>query len=77
MRGHVIYLARALNAHHGKQSPLALALGKDRKGWASIVLYALAVPLSMLHAWLGFAIYVGVAILWFIPDRRIEARLAP
>jgi uncharacterized membrane protein len=68
-------LARALVAHHGKQSPLALALGKDRKGLASVVLYALAVPLSLLHAWIGMAIYVGVAVLWFIPDRRIEARL--
>jgi uncharacterized membrane protein len=69
-------LARALIAHHGKQSPLALALGKDRKGVASVVLYALAIPLSLLHAWLGMAIYVGVAVLWFIPDRRIESRLA-
>ncbi len=69
-------LARALIAHHGKQSPLALALGKDRKGLASVVLYALAIPLSLLHAWLGMAIYVGVAVLWFIPDRRIESRLA-
>ena len=68
-------LARALIAHHGKQSPLALALGKDRKGLASVVLYALAIPLSLLYAWLGMAIYVGVAVLWFIPDRRIESRL--
>ena len=71
-----LLLARALIAHHGDSSPLALALGKDRKGVVSIVLYALAAPLSMLHAWLGMAIYVGVAVLWFIPDRRIEARLA-
>lgn len=71
-----LLLARALVAHHGKTSPLALALGKDRKGLVSIALYALAVPLSMLHAWLGIALYVGVAVLWFIPDRRIEARLA-
>ena len=71
-----LLLARALIAHHGAGSPLALALGKDRKGVVSIVLYALAAPLSMLHAWLGMAIYVGVAVLWFIPDRRIEARLA-
>ncbi|MET3130395.1 putative membrane protein [Oxalobacteraceae bacterium GrIS 1.11] len=68
-------LARALIARQGRESALALALGKDRKGMASIVLYALAIPLSMLHAWLGFAMYILVAVLWFIPDRRIETRL--
>ena len=68
-------LAHALVRHEGRASPLALALGKDRKGIASVVLYALAIPLSLLHAWLGFAVYVAVAVLWFIPDRRIETRL--
>ncbi|MDC8758044.1 TMEM175 family protein [Janthinobacterium fluminis] len=70
-------LALALVAHHGKDSSLALALGKDRKGLVSVAAYALAIPLSMLHAWIGVAFYVGVAVLWFIPDRRIESRLAP
>ena len=69
------FLAHALIAHHGKNSPLALALGKDQKGLASMFLYALAIPLSLWHAWLGFAIYTGVAIIWFVPDRRIEKRL--
>ena len=69
------FLASALIAHHGKNSPLALALGKDRKGATSILLYVVAVPLSLWHAWLGFALYTFVAILWFVPDRRIEKRL--
>jgi uncharacterized membrane protein len=68
-------LARCLIARHGKDSPLALAIGPDRKGIASIALYALAIPLSFVQPWIALAIYVGVAALWFVPDRRIEARL--
>lgn len=68
-------LARVLIAHHGRQSPLAQAIGKDHKGLISILLYGVAIPLSLFHAWMGLVIYVSVAILWFIPDRRIETRL--
>ena len=65
-------LSQALIAHHGRQSQLALALGRDRKGIVSMLLYALAVPLAFLSAVAAFAIYVLVAILWLIPDRRLE-----
>jgi hypothetical protein len=51
---------------------LAKAFGKDTKGRISIVFYALGIALSLWHAWLGVAIYVLVAIMWVIPDRRIE-----
>lgn len=57
---------------HGKESAFAKALGKDYKGFASLVLYALGVLLSFLNHWFGFSMYVLVAIIWFIPDRRFE-----
>ena len=69
-------LARALVAEQGAQSALAQALGKDRKGSLSVALYLAAIALSLLNAWAGFAIYVAVALLWIIPDRRIERQLA-
>ena len=69
-------LARALAAHHGKDSKLAVALGKDTKGKASVAIYAAAVPLSFVNPWIAFAMYIVVAIIWFIPDRRIERMIA-
>ncbi len=66
-------LARALTAHHGKESRLAVAIGKDFKGIISVIVYAVAIPLSFLNPWIAFALYALVAILWFIPDRRIES----
>ena len=65
-------LAHSLIAHHGKDSPLAAAFGHDYKGIVSVVLYAIAIPLSFVSTWLAMAIYVLVAAIWVIPDRRIE-----
>jgi uncharacterized membrane protein len=65
-------LSRLLIAHHGRESNLAVALGRDRKGIGSLVLYAIAIALSFFSAPAAFAIYVLVAAIWFIPDRRIE-----
>lgn len=69
-------LARVLIAHHGRDSKLAIALGKDYKGIASLVIYALAIALSFLNSWLAVALYIVVAVIWFIPDRRIEKTFA-
>lgn len=66
-------LAHSLIAHHGKDSTLAAAFGKDYKGMVSIALYAIAIPLSFVSTLLAMAIYVLVAAIWFIPDRRIES----
>jgi len=63
-------LARALTTHHGKDSKLAKAIGSDTKGIASVVIYAVAIPLSFVATWIAFALYVVVALIWFIPDRR-------
>jgi uncharacterized membrane protein len=67
-------LARAIIASEGPRSRLAEALGKDWKGKASIVLYAVAIPLAFFREWLADAIYAGVALMWLVPDRRIERR---
>jgi len=69
-------LSRMLIALHGQDSVLATALGQDAKGKLSLVLYAVAIPLAFIYAWLSCAIYVLVAIIWLIPDRRIENVLA-
>jgi uncharacterized membrane protein len=69
-------LSRTLIAHQGKDSALASALGKDYKGKASLVLYVLAVVLSFVNSWIAVGLYVLVAIMWLIPDRRIENALA-
>jgi uncharacterized membrane protein len=68
-------LARVLVARHGKDSTLARALGKDVKGIASIVLYVMAIALAFVNPWFACAIYVAVAIMWLIPDPRIEHRI--
>jgi uncharacterized membrane protein len=70
------FLAHCLTGIHGKDSTLAQALGSDRKGILSIVFYAIGIALCFVNPWLGFIIYVIVACMWFIPDKRIEQRLA-
>ena len=65
-------LTRALLAHHGAESTLAVALGSDFKGKISIALYASAIALAFAAPLASCAIYAGVAIMWIIPDRRFE-----
>jgi TMEM175 potassium channel family protein len=69
-------LTRALVALHGKDSTIAHALGRDFKGKISLAAYAAAVLLSLAAPWASCAIYVLVAVLWLVPDRRIESVLA-
>ncbi|MEJ2375937.1 MAG: TMEM175 family protein [Pseudolabrys sp.] len=61
----------------GAGSLLAQAVGRDRKGKLSIVAYAVAIGLSFVNHWLAAAIYILVALVWLVPDRRIEKVLAP
>jgi uncharacterized membrane protein len=68
-------LTQVLIARHGTDSPLAIALGRDWKGKLSLVFYAVAVPLAFFKSWIAFAIYILVAAMWLIPDRRIERNL--
>ena len=69
-------LTHALIALHGRDSVLATALGRDFKGKVSVVIYLVAIPLAFVNSWLAGALYVLVAIMWLIPDRRIEKTLA-
>jgi uncharacterized membrane protein len=68
-------LMHALIRHHGKDSALARAVGNDFKGKISVVIYAAAIILAFLNRWLAFGLYVLVALMWIIPDRRIENTL--
>jgi uncharacterized membrane protein len=70
-----LILQTAIIAHQGPKSKLALAVGRDLKGKLSAVLYAVAIPLAFLHPWAAAGIYVFVALIWLVPDRRIEATL--
>ena len=65
-------LARRLVRRHGDDSPLARAIGNDRKGRLSITLYAAAIPLAFVSTWIALGLYVAVALMWLVPDRRIE-----
>ncbi len=65
-------LVKAIIAHHGQDSTLAHAIGKDQKGNLSIILYAAGVPLSFVHPAIGYGLYIFVALIWFVPDQRIE-----
>jgi uncharacterized membrane protein len=69
-------LAHELIAYEGKGSTLARALGRDYKGKSSLVFYAIAVPMSFVNPRISIALYVFVALMWFIPDRRIERAIA-
>jgi uncharacterized membrane protein len=68
-------LAKRLIAHHGADSTLGHAIGKDAKGMLSVVFYLAGIGLSFVHPMIGFAIYIAVAIMWLVPDRRIEKAL--
>jgi uncharacterized membrane protein len=65
-------LANVLVTKHGKDSALAKALGRDGKGKLSLLLYALAIPLAFVHVGIAGALYVSVALIWLVPDLRIE-----
>jgi uncharacterized membrane protein len=68
-------LTITLVAHHGKDSPLAIALGRDFKGKISLLIYSLAIPVAFVNSWLACAMYATVSIIWLIPDNRIEKTL--
>ena len=68
-------LVRAILAFEGSRSPLAVAIGSDVKGRVSLGLYAAAIPLAFVHHAIADSIYVTVALIWLVPDRRIESRI--
>jgi len=68
-------LTNRIIALEGRDSTLAVAVGKDRKGKVSPLLYAAAIPAAFFAPWIAGALYVTVAIMWLVPDRRIEKAL--
>jgi len=68
-------LTRALLSIHAKDSILAAAIGSDFKGKISVVIYAAAIILCSVNSWISGGLYILVAIMWLVPDRRIERRL--
>jgi hypothetical protein len=60
---------------HGEDSTLVLAIGNDKKGILSAVIYMLGIGFSFVHPYIGFGLYTVVAAIWFIPDSRIENKL--
>ena len=69
------FLSKSLIKANGKESTLAHALGSDLKGKLSLVIYAVAFGLSWVNPYLSCACFVIVAVMWFIPDRRIERHI--
>jgi len=70
-----VVLQRAIIAVDGRESHLARAVGADRKGLVSRLLYMAAIPGAFVRPWIAWTIYVVVALIWFVPDRRIERML--
>ncbi|MEO7801527.1 MAG: TMEM175 family protein [Ginsengibacter sp.] len=68
-------LTLALIRINGKQSTLAIAVGRDRKGKLSIIFYLLGITVCFIHPFLGMALYTATAVMWFIPDKRIESKM--
>ena len=68
-----IWLQRRIIQLHGEDSPLSKAVGADTKGKISLAAYALAMLLALFsHPWLAGALLIAVALIWFVPDPRIE-----
>jgi len=70
--GYTLLQASIVAANGGGNSKLATAVGSDFKGKASLALYVVSVPLAFVNSWISVAIYILVALIWFVPDSRIE-----
>jgi uncharacterized membrane protein len=65
-------LSSVIIHEEGKDSLLAKAIGKDLKGRAPVILLAASIPLAFVHQWIAHAIFVLIALMWLVPDKRIE-----
>jgi uncharacterized membrane protein len=71
-----VILTRTLISLHGRDSVLATAVGRDFKAKVSVVCYLVAIPIAFVNSWLASGLYVLVAMMWLVPDRRIEKILS-
>ncbi len=70
-------LAQTLIKIQGKDSTLGKAIGRDKKGIISLLIYIVGILVCFINAWIGLALYTFVACMWLVPDRRIEKKLVP
>jgi uncharacterized membrane protein len=70
-----LLLERMLIACNGADSTLARAIGSELKGKLSMLIYAVAMPLAFIQPWIAIMLYIVVALIWFVPDRRIESMM--
>src|SRR5438046_9932567 len=70
-----VVLERAISAKEGRDSLVAQAVGREWKGKLSLVLYLAAIPLAFVGPWIAAGLYVFSALLWLVPDPRIERKL--
>jgi uncharacterized membrane protein len=73
--GYSILERTIIAVNGGPDSRLAAALGTDAKGWVSILLYLLGIVMAFVQPWVSIALYIAVALMWLVPDRRIEQLL--
>ena len=71
-----LLLQHAILRQEGPDSTLGLAVGSDRKGKISPLIYAIAILVAFLHPWIAGALYVAGALMWLFPDRRIERQVS-
>jgi len=67
-----VILTRAIIRADGSDSLVATAIGRDYKGRVSLLAYAAAIGLAFVSPWIAYALFVGVAVMWFVPDRRLS-----
>ena len=70
-----LVLQQTIIANHPEGSVVGVALAHDVKGRTSALCYAVAIPLAFVNRWIAGALYVAVALMWFVPDRRIASRV--
>ena len=70
-------LVQAIIRANGRDSPVARGVGSDVKGWLSSSMFAVGIGLAWLNPWIAYALYVAVALVWFVPDRRLARQPDP
>ena len=70
-----LFLQRSIQSTEGPRSTLARAVGPDRKGLVSRIMYAVAIPAAFVRPWIAWVLYILVALMWLAPDPRIERQL--
>lgn len=73
---YTILQSTILSGHKHEDAVLAAAVGRDFKGKVSMLMYATAIPVAFLNQWISDLLYIAVAAIWFVPDRRIESRMS-